>query len=137
MYILAFAFSSTFYASRSEILSSFSPWVTSNTSSSKSASNSKTGFDSLQNDTTTILDLVRRIVSTFSTVTSRLQALETQMTRSFPPPTSSKPAVMPAMFRSPARTHEELDEREAELANSQVYDVVVSVTFHFVFTSGS
>ncbi|KAF7234249.1 hypothetical protein EG68_12167 [Paragonimus skrjabini miyazakii] len=85
----------------------------------------RTGFDSLQNDTTIILDLVRGIVSTSSNVTSRLQALETQMTRSFPPPTSSKPAVMPAMFRSPARTQEELDEREAELANSQVYDVVL------------
>ncbi|KAF7241980.1 hypothetical protein EG68_10421 [Paragonimus skrjabini miyazakii] len=55
----------------------------------------------------------------------RLQALETQTTRSSPPTTSSKPAVMPAMFRSPARTQKKLDEREAELANSQVYDVVL------------
>ncbi|KAF5396231.1 hypothetical protein PHET_10526 [Paragonimus heterotremus] len=47
------------------------------------------------------------------------------MARNFSPPNTSKPAVMPAMFKSPARTQQELDERETELANSQVYDVVL------------
>ncbi|KAF7239416.1 hypothetical protein EG68_10706 [Paragonimus skrjabini miyazakii] len=117
---------STFCATRSEILSHFPPRVTTNTSSSKSVNTRKAGFDSLQSDKTTILDLVRGIVSILSTVTSQLQALETHMTRSFPPPTTSIPAIMPALLRSPARTQEELDEREAELANPQVAEYATS-----------
>ncbi|KAF7261035.1 hypothetical protein EG68_01491 [Paragonimus skrjabini miyazakii] len=116
---------STFYSSRSEILSPFSPRMTINTSSSESVCTSKAGLDSLQGDTTVILNLVKGIVSTLSTVNSRRQALETQVARRFFPTTSSKPAVMPVMFRSPARTQEDLDAREAELANSEVYDVVM------------
>ncbi|KAF7238258.1 hypothetical protein EG68_11318 [Paragonimus skrjabini miyazakii] len=69
---------STFCASRSEILSPFSPRMATNTSSSKSVCTS-----------------------------------------------NSKPAVMPAMFRSSARTQEDQDAREAELANSEMYDVVM------------
>ncbi|KAF7241650.1 hypothetical protein EG68_10329, partial [Paragonimus skrjabini miyazakii] len=83
-------------------------------------------LDSVQGDTTAILNLVKGIVSTLSTVNSRLQALETQVARSLPPTISSKPAVVPVMFRSPARTQEDLDAREAELANSEVYDVVMN-----------
>ncbi|KAF7258256.1 hypothetical protein EG68_04214, partial [Paragonimus skrjabini miyazakii] len=83
------------------------------------------GFEYLQGDTTAILDLVKGIVSTLSAVSDQLQALETQIARSLPPPTSSKPAVMPAMFRSLARTQEELEAREAELEDSEVYDVVL------------
>ncbi|KAF7234280.1 hypothetical protein EG68_11740, partial [Paragonimus skrjabini miyazakii] len=82
-------------------------------------------FDPLQGDTTAILNIVKGIVSTLSTVNSRLQALETQVARCLPPITSSTPAVMPVMFRSPARTQDDLDAREAELANSEVYGVVM------------
>ncbi|KAF7259093.1 hypothetical protein EG68_03409, partial [Paragonimus skrjabini miyazakii] len=82
-------------------------------------------IDSLQGDTTAVLNIVKGIVSTLSTVNSRLQALETQVSRCLPPITSSTPAVMPVMFRSPARTQDDLDAREAELANSEVYDVVM------------
>ncbi|KAF6768868.1 hypothetical protein AHF37_12850 [Paragonimus kellicotti] len=106
-----------------------------NASSADSPGTSKATIDSVQGDTTATLDLVKGMVSTLSTISSRLQALETQMARCLPPPTSSIPAVMPVLFRSPARTQEDLDDREAELANSQVYDVVVSVTVHFVLTS--
>ncbi|KAF7257787.1 hypothetical protein EG68_06806 [Paragonimus skrjabini miyazakii] len=108
--------------------------MTKNTSFFESECTSKASFDSLQGDKTTIPDLVEGIVSTLSTVTSGLQALETQTDQSLQPPNSSKPAVMPAMFKSPARTQEDLDAREPELATSDVYDVF-NATVYVVITT--
>ncbi|KAF7240955.1 hypothetical protein EG68_10611 [Paragonimus skrjabini miyazakii] len=85
----------TFYASPSEVLSPISPRKTTDTGSIE-----------------------------FVCTSNGLQALETQIVRSLPPPTSSKAAVVPAMFRSLARIEEVLDACEAELTNSEVYDVV-------------
>ncbi|KAF7234119.1 hypothetical protein EG68_12462 [Paragonimus skrjabini miyazakii] len=75
-----------------------------------------------------MLNIVKGIVSTLSTVNSRLQALETQVARCLPPITSYTPAVMPVMFRSPARTQDDLDAREAEQTNSEAYDVMKSLS---------
>ncbi|KAF7234255.1 hypothetical protein EG68_12286, partial [Paragonimus skrjabini miyazakii] len=50
-------------------------------------------------------------------------------------PTSSKPTVVPVIFRSPAQTQEKLNAREAELANSGIYDVVLSATVRSVPSS--
>ncbi|KAF7258755.1 hypothetical protein EG68_03774 [Paragonimus skrjabini miyazakii] len=106
----------TFYASRSKILPPFPPGMTTKTSSSESVCTGKAGFESPQGDITTILALVKGIVSTLPTVTSR----------------PSKPAVIQVMFRLSARTQEDLDARQAELANPEVYDVVVSAAVYLV-----
>ncbi|KAA3671376.1 uncharacterized protein DEA37_0010332 [Paragonimus westermani] len=83
--------------------------------------------DPSRGDTAAILELDKGIAVTLSTVNSRLQALETQMARNFPPSNDPRPAAMPETFRSPARTQEDLVAREAELAKSDVYNVVKSL----------
>ncbi|KAF7255999.1 hypothetical protein EG68_06821 [Paragonimus skrjabini miyazakii] len=77
-------------------------------------------------DTTTILDLVKGVVSTLSNITSRLQALKTLIVRSLPPPTSSRPTVTPVISKSPTGIQEKLDTCEAELVNSEVYEIVLN-----------
>ncbi|KAF8562937.1 hypothetical protein P879_11666 [Paragonimus westermani] len=103
--------------------------MTANVSSSDRSdsmhSTSRTDADSSREDTAAILELVKGIVLTLSTLNSRMQALETQMARNFAPSSDPKLAVMPEMFRSPARTQEDLVAREAELAKSDVYNVVM------------
>ncbi|KAF7262560.1 hypothetical protein EG68_00176 [Paragonimus skrjabini miyazakii] len=71
---------------RGDILSSFSAKMRTNARSSDSVCISRAGIESIQGDTTTILDLVKGIVSTLSTVTYRLQASEAQIARVLPPP---------------------------------------------------
>ncbi|KAA3676241.1 uncharacterized protein DEA37_0004707 [Paragonimus westermani] len=125
----ATAISSTVYTSRWVMHSPLSVRMTANISSSDHSdsmySSSRIDTESSRGDTTAILDLVKGIVVTLSTVNSRLQALETHMVRNFPPSNDPKPAVMPEAFRSPARTQEDLLAREAELAKSDVYNVVM------------